>query len=257
MKRIAWSLAAVGMMFAMVAGVFTARAGTASAHALAASRPTVVHHDMSHPMKANYPCPGTPHGGIAKLGTPSPVFTCSQSQPQSGQISPYAGNESGNCKNGVTYLQTLSNGHGQLWAWTSDTNTYNTYTSQMNGWIEYFWCPAANSSQYPNGINYSYGELWPTTKQSNGTCPTMSLGGAIYHAAWWETFGAEVVPGSAGNGVGDAQTYQSWSICPGNYVWDYSYYADGTYTWVATMWTGSTDDMNTAATFSVAWPYAR
>ena len=70
MRHITRSLAMVAMMLAMIAGVLAAgiSAGTALANPISAAPRTVPHHDMSHPMKANYPCPGMPRSGLRQWG---------------------------------------------------------------------------------------------------------------------------------------------------------------------------------------------
>lgn len=239
------------VVIALIAGAARVQA----AQAKHVSTPAGPHHDMSTPMREKYPCVGMSHSGIAASGS-APTFNC---KPASRSVSPYAGQQSGNCVNGVTYLQKLSNGDGQLWAWTSDTNTSNSYPSgySMTGWIEYFWCPAVNSSKYPNGINYSYGEEWPQSKW-NGSCAPMYVGALASYSSTppaGYTYGARLRH-SDGSYTGDAQGTTSYTICPGNYVWDYSDLADGTYSYTAQIDCATSSHYPTDD-FTVAWPHAQ
>lgn len=249
-------------LLTLVVAAISLLAGAVSVHAKPALQASAVvqpHHDMSSPMRENYPCPGSAHSGIGKFGS-SPSFNCSSAtSPAPRSVSPYTGQQSGNCVNGVTYLQKLSNGDGQLWAWTADTTTSNSYPSgySMTGWIEYYWCPAVNSSKYPNGINYSYGEEWPQSKW-NGSCAPMYVGALTGYSSTppkGYTYGARLLH-SDRSYTGDAEGSTHYSICPGNYVWDYSDLADGTYSYTAQIDCATSSNYPTDD-FTIAWPHAQ
>lgn len=213
-----------------------------AAHRPAGTQQVVPRHDLSHPMKESYPCPGSPLSGVAMQGT-TPGFACNHAT--GGTVQPYANNQAGYCQNGTTYLQTFTNvpGYsastqvGTFWANNPAQSSYaSVYDSNINAdtWflhtsytanaanlqtmVEYFWCPAANSSQYPNGINYAYGVF-----QYKTGCGPVYLNEDVYihnHNGVYHT---------------DQETKNYSSICAGNYVWDYTTFGDGSDTWVATV----------------------
>jgi hypothetical protein len=212
------------------------------------------HHDLSHPMKVNYPCPGMAHSGVVRVGT-IPTFNCTgTTSTKSGSV-PYAGNQSGYCNNGTTYLQTY-NGQGKIWAAPPGTppNTYNT-AYQMTGWVEYFWCP---SWLYSSGsINYAFGEEWPQGTL-NGGCPIMNAGDPSAETQYdWPgpgfTWGASLKQQTTSTFWGDGEQYQQWTICPGNAVWDYSSAADGQFAYQAWMSCGSNSPPSSDS-LMILWP---
>lgn len=237
-SRISALVATMALLVSLSVGTVLAAPTTSAA------TQSKVYHDMSHPMRANYPCAGMAHSGVAKVGQ-EPHFDCSTKS--SGSVQPYANNESGNCSGGTTYLQKFTNvpGYssttqvGTFWgnnpaqsSYTADVSLPGSYagytwhvwdnTNVPQVMVQYFWCPASNSTLYPNGINYAYGIM----QYGSGCGPI------------WVHDSVQLNPGGSNPDhnvyyIGDGEDKPYSSICAGNLVWDYTNLGDGTYTWWA------------------------
>jgi hypothetical protein len=177
------------------------------------SRP---YHDMSHPAKVTLPCAGEPRSGVSGQR----VITCDMGKSKAGVL-PNVGSPIGQCVNGIGYRQT-ENGA------TSWTNTQQGVTT----YVEYWWCPATNSSKYPSGINWSFGKTWPTSG-----CFSLHVGYWVGQGSTNAFYLGAVLWGTQPNTT-DGEADTSYYICSGNYVWDYSLPGDGQYAWKARMSTG-------------------
>lgn len=198
------------------------------------------YHDTRFPMREVYPCTGAAHSGVAKMGA-GPAFNCAKASVASGKITPYANNQSGNCQNGITYLQGFTNVPGyssgtvvnQFYSGTSTEESRYAqspdYTQSGGNWqnfginpnlqymVEYFWCPAKNSSQYPSGINYAYGQIAYTSGCGNIYVQNSVTMFTSHNAQY----------------VSDGEDTPYYGICSGNFVWDYSNIGSGQYAWAA------------------------
>jgi hypothetical protein len=123
--------------------------------------------------------------------------------------------------NNVGYRQKENNAYG----WSVTQNNVVVY-------VEYWWCPAVDSSKYPNGINWAYG----TARPASG-CLTLAVGLLTGPGSNYFNLGGFLESGSGQSPVDDGEdaTTSNYYVCSNSYIWDYSNVANGSYAWKARM----------------------
>jgi hypothetical protein len=178
---------------------------------LAASASTLPFHDKSHPVAVSYPCAGQSLTGVGSFKAGDSVKTSHCASKRG--MNPDAGNPSGQCINGVVYLQ-----------WNNRTFYASNSGGNVAGYVQYYWCPTYSDPN--NGINWSYGREYPISG-----CGNFDTG-----SGW----GANM-KSSTGIIENDGEGYHIYNnICTGNYIWDYSQTGSGAYHWLAWMWAHNT-----------------
>jgi hypothetical protein len=257
MRRLFLAVAVVSLAFAL-----TPVSALAAGQLSPAAKP--VTHDMSHPVKANYPCPGMSHSGVG----PSPEFNCDATvtQGKSPQgIVPNANSPAGYCVNNVAYKQSYPTGGATRWS-ASGAGKAGAY---VDSWVEYYWCPLKSGTGLPwSSINWAYGVAFPSTSQ----CVFIYVGyGSTWANAWYgseyhpfpstPSFAGAALTTSGGGAVMDGEAYHVVSghtICPGptGYIWDYSQPADGSQVYQPHMYGNNADNPNTQYWSDANWGWS-
>lgn len=192
---------------------------------------STIHHDLSHPALVNLPCPGASRSGVG----PQTSTSCSAAS-ASGKLGniPLADSPIGQyCANGIGYRQGEKGAYG----WLATQQGLTVY-------VEYWWCPtnSAHHSEYPNGINWSYGTVRDAASSGCvwGRVGNWAGGGSTNNF----DLGA-LISGSSSHYEDDGENNDettnnppTYSICagdPNSYIWDYSKVGDGTFAWRAQM----------------------
>lgn len=184
---------------------------------------------MSHPARVNLPCPGEPRSGV---GPQAPAHSCTTQS--GGRVIPLANSPFGQCVNGVGYRQKENGAYG----WSSTQNNTVVY-------VEYWWCPAVNSAQYPSGINWAYG----TARPASGCYSDLAVGQLVVVPSNPVQLGARTL-GTGGQDDGEYANPSNYYVCSNSYIWDYSLPSDGRNTYFAQMSAATLDGSHYAKVVS-------
>lgn len=163
----------------------------------------------------DYPCPGQSRTGVGSIKTGDSVLrkgNCATARSATGKAIPFL--NSGPSCSGAVKLLVFKGGVTRFYA---SNSAYN-----VGSWVEYYWCPVTGT----NGLNWAKGHEYPLSG-----CNDLLSGNG---------WGANLEQQYTGAIYTDGDPQQVFpGVCTGNYVYDFSLPADGSYNYLAWMWGGT------------------